>query len=443
MSFAQQLGLILLLIAASMFFSISEIALAAARKMRLRQWADEGHVNARRVLALQAEPGHFFTVVQIGVNAVAILGGIVGESAFTPYYSGLIGLVYSGPELATISFVCSFVTVTALFILIADLVPKRLGLLFPEAIAVRVVRPMLVCVTLCRPLVWFFSGLADAIFRLLKIPTRHEDAITSEDIAAVVAAGAEAGVLAAGEHQLIENVFELESRTVASSMTVRESIVWLPLNADSEQVRQTVAANAHSKYLVSDGEIDRVVGYVDSKDLLVRMLNGQSISLKTEPMLRQVLLIPDTLTLSEILARFKSAREDFAVILNEYALVVGVITLNDVMSTVMGDLISAGEEEQIVQRDEHSWLVDGVTPIDDVMRALAIDQFPDDEHYETIAGFMMYMLRKIPKRTDCVKFAGYNFEVVDIDSHRIDQLLVTRLPGPETGNDTTGSGETA
>ncbi len=317
---------------------------------------------------------------------------------------------------------------TALFILIADLVPKRLGLLFPEAIAVRVVRPMRVCVTLCRPLVWFFSGLADAIFRLLKIPTQHEDAITSEDIAAVVAAGAEAGVLAAGEHQLIENVFELESRTVASSMTVRESIVWLPLNADSEQVRQTVAANAHSKYLVSDGEIDRVVGYVDSKDLLVRMLNSQSISLKTEPMLRQVLLIPDTLTLSEILARFKSAREDFAVILNEYARVVGVITLNDVMSTVMGDLISAGEEEQIVQRDEHSWLVDGVTPIDDVMRALAIDQFPDDEHYETIAGFMMYMLRKIPKRTDCVRFAGYSFEVVDIDSHRIDQLLVTRQP---------------
>ena len=163
MSFAQQLGLILLLIAASMFFSISEIALAAARKMRLRQWADEGHVNARRVLALQAEPGHFFTVVQIGVNAVAILGGIVGESAFTPYYSGLIGLVYSGPELATISFVCSFVTVTALFILIADLVPKRLGLLFPEAIAVRVVRPMLVCVTLCRPLVWFFGYSEKAV----------------------------------------------------------------------------------------------------------------------------------------------------------------------------------------------------------------------------------------------------------------------------------------
>ena len=210
-------------------------------------------------------------------------------------------------------------TIVPLFILIADLVPKRLGLLFPEAIAVRVVRPMLVCVTLCRPLVWFFSGLADAIFRLLKIPTRHEDAITSEDIAAVVAAGAEAGVLAAGEHQLIENVFELESRTVASSMTVRESIVWLPLIADSEQVRQTVAANAHSKYLVSDGEIDRVVGYVDSKDLLVRMLNGQSISLKTEPMLRQVLLIPDTLTLSEILSRFKSAREDFAVLLGEFA----------------------------------------------------------------------------------------------------------------------------
>ncbi|MGE8354906.1 MAG: hemolysin family protein [Microvirgula sp.] len=433
MSFLQQLLLIAALIAVSMFFSISEISLAAARKIRLRQWADEGMVNAQRVLDLQAKPGHFFTVVQIGVNAVAILGGIVGEPAFTPYYARFVSLFYQGPEVAAIGFVLSFLTVTSLFILIADLLPKRLGLLFPELIAVRIVGPMLTCVKVCMPLVWLFNGLANLIFRLLKVPMARSDDITSDDIIAVMAAGAEAGVLHAGEHQLIENVFELESRTVSSSMTARESIVWLPLLADNDLIRRTIAANPHSKFLVCDDAIDNVVGYVDTKDLLVRALNGQSISLKTEPTVRQALLIPDTLTLSEILSRFKSAREDFAVILNEYALVVGIITLNDVMSTVMGDLVSV-EEEQIVQRDELSWLVDGVTPIDDVMRVLDIDAFPDDEHYETVAGFMMYMLRKIPKRTDCVSFAGYKFEVVDIDNYKIDQLLVTRLPKAQDGD---------
>jgi CBS domain containing-hemolysin-like protein len=302
----------------------------------------------------------------------------------------------------------------------------------PERIAVVVVGPMTLCLTLFSPLVWFFNGLANKLFKLFKLPMVRSDEITSDDIYAIMDAGAEAGVLQRQEHHLIENVFELESRTVPSSMSSRESIVYFDLE-DSEEVLHTkIATQPHSKFLVCDGTIDRVVGYVDSKDIMMRLLKQQTISLKKELTVRAVMLIPDSLTLSELLERFKVSREDFAVVLNEYALVVGVITLNDVMSTVMGDLVSQSQEEQILRRDELSWLVDGMTPLQDVVRALDIDEFPEEGNYETIGGFMMYMLRKIPKRTDVVEYAGYKFEVVDTENFKVDQLLVTRIQPAET-----------
>ncbi len=426
MSLANNLLIIALLIAGSAFFSVSEISLAAARKMRLRQMADDGNVNAERVLRLQEQPGHFFTVVQIGLNAVAILGGILGEAAFTPTFAALFRLVTDAPWVGAVSFACSFLLVTSLFILIADLMPKRLAMNFPEAVAVRVVRPMLFCVRLLLPIVWFFNGLANAVFRLFGVPLSRKDEITSDDIFAVVDAGAEAGVLHKSEHQVIENVFELESRTVPSAMTQRESIVFFSLDESADSIKAKISEQPHSKFLVCDHSIDSVIGYADSKDILRRVLSGERLSLKEQGMIKTVLMIPDTLSLSEVLERFKTTREDFAVILNEYALVVGIITLNDVMSTVMGDLIGQNVEEQIVKRDEHSWLVDGMTPVEDVLRALELDSLPDDDNYETVAGFMMYMLRKIPRRTDCVVWEGYKFEVVDIDNHKIDQILVTR-----------------
>ena len=418
---------ILLLIVISSFFSLSEISLAAARKIKLKLLADEGNINAQRVLKMQEQPGTFFTVVQIGLNAVAILGGIVGDAAFSPAFSSLFNR-FMEPELADqLSFICSFTIVTSLFILFADLTPKRVGMIAPEAIALRIINPMRFCLLVFRPLVWLFNGLANVFFRIFKLPMVRKDDITSDDIYAVVEAGALAGVLRKQEHELIENVFELESRTVPSSMTSRENIVWFDLHEDETSLKTKIAQHPHSKFLVCDGDIDHIVGYVDSKELLLRVLGNQSMTLNSGVQIRSALIVPDTLTLSEALESFKTAGEDFAVIMNEYALVVGIITLNDVMTTLMGDLVGQGLEEQIVARDENSWLVEGGTPIDDVMRVLDIDEFPQSGNYETIGGFMMYMLRKIPKRTDFVKFSGYKFEVVDIDSYRIDQLLVTRI----------------
>ncbi|XCW71285.1 hemolysin family protein [Kosakonia cowanii] len=415
----------------SAFFSLSEISLAASRKIKLKLLADDGNINAQRILKMQENPGTFFTVVQIGLNAVAILGGIVGDAAFSPAFYNLLLNVVS-PQLADqLSFIISFTLVTSLFILFADLTPKRIGMIAPEVVALRIINPMRFCLFVFRPLVWFFNGMANVIFRIFKLPMVRKDDITSDDIYAVVEAGALAGVLRKQEHELIENVFELESRTVPSSMTSRENVIWFDLHEDEQSLKNKVSEHPHSKFLVCNGDIDHIVGYVDSKDLLNRVLANQSMALNSGVQIRTTLIVPDTLTLSEALESFKTAGEDFAVIMNEYALVVGVITLNDVMTTLMGDLVGQ-VEEMIVARDENSWLIDGGTPIDDVMRVLDIDEFPQSGNYETIGGFMMFMLRKIPKRTDAVKFSGYKFEVVDIDNYRIDQLLVTRIDARTT-----------
>jgi CBS domain containing-hemolysin-like protein len=423
--------LIAMLIAASAFFSLSELAVAASRRLRLRQMADQGDLRAQQVISVQEEPGDFFTAIQIGMNTVAILGGVVGEGAFSPLATALLqSLHVPAAYVEPVSTVTSFVLVTSLFILLADLFPKRLGMSAPEQIAVRIVGPMHVFLSLARPVVWFFKRLTDGLFTLLGVPDRRDDAITSGDILAMAEAGAEAGVLAGAEHRIIENVFELDTRLVTSAMTARDSVIHFLLDDGDALIRARIDQYPHSTYLVCDGDIDHVVGYVDSKDLLNRVLKAQSIALNTEGLIKKVLIVPDRLTLSEVLMQFRQAFEDYAVIVNEYSLVVGIITINDVMSTVMGSLVAPLDEEQIVQRDANSWLIDGVTPIEDVLRALGLDSLPHQDEYETLAGFLMVMLRRIPRRTDTVSWDGFRFEVLDVDSYKIDQVMVTRVVDP-------------
>ena len=419
--------LIAALIAASAFFSLTELAVAASRRVRLRQMADHGDWRAQRVLAVQDEPGDFYTALQIGMNAVAILGGVVGEGAFSPMATRLLrALQLDAGYIETSASVLSFVLVTSLFILLADLFPKRLGMVAPEQVAVRVVGPMLLVLAAFRPLVWCFKRLTDLLFKLLGLPDRRDEAVTSDDILAMAQAGADAGVLALTGQQVIENVFELDTRLVTSAMTSRDRIVHLLLDDSEALIRARIEQFPHSTYLVCDGDIDHVVGYVDSKDLLSRVFNGQPISLQAPGLIKKVLIVPERISLSEVLQQFRQAFEDFAVILNEYSLVVGIITINDVMSTVMGSLVAPMDDDQIVQRDADSWLIDGATPIPDVLRALDLDHLPQQDEYETLAGFMMVMLRRIPRKTDKVSWGGWRFEVLDVDSYRIDQVMVTR-----------------
>lgn len=423
--------LIALLILASAFLSLSEISMAAARRMRLLQRAAAGDARAMSALEIQEEPGNYFTVVQIGQNMVAILGGIVGEGALTPYFAAALEHVASPRAAATIGFVASFATITSLFVLFSDLMPKRLALVSPESLVLRVVRPMRLWMRLLHPVVWVFDGLARLISRILHLPTERDNRVTSADILALAEASAQAGLLPLREQQVIENVFELDTRTVESAMTPRERIVYLLLDESDEQIRARIAARPHSTYVVCDRHIDQVVGYVDAPELFQRVLRNESISLREEgsDLVRKVLIVPDRLTLSEVLEQYRQASEDFAVIVNEYSLVVGIITLNDVMSTVMGSLVGPGDEEQIVRREDGSWLMDGLTPIGDVVRAIGANaaSLPRRGQYDTLAGFLMLMLRRIPRRTDAVDWGGCRFEVMDVDGYKIDQVMVTRV----------------
>ena len=428
MDLTQSLLLILCLVVASAFFSLAEISLAASRRLRLRQMADEGEPRADSVMRLQEQPGHYFTVVQIGVNAVAILGGVVGEAALSPHFTALFALWLPADAAAKAGFITSFATITALFIVFSDLFPKRLGMANPEPLAIRLLAPMRLLMTLLKPVVWLFSKATDLLFKLTGLPMKRDDRITSADIVAMTEAGAQAGVLAVREQQAIANIFELDTHTVSSAMSQREQIAYFLRSDDDAVIRLRIAAEPFSTYPVCEGDLDHVVGYVDAKDLFQRVLNNQPISLADDTLVRKVLVVPDRLTLAEALEQFRLVHEDFAVIVNEYSRVVGVVTLNDVMSTVMAGLVSPLDEEQIVQRDENSWLIDGVTSIQDVLRALQLDELPHAEEYETLAGFLMVMLRRVPRRTDKVTWGGYTFEVVDVDSYRVDQVMVTRAP---------------
>ncbi|KAE9542002.1 HlyC/CorC family transporter [Ursidibacter maritimus] len=415
---------IILLIIISAIISSGEISLAGARKLKLQQMANDGDLRAKKVLELQEQPGQFITVVQIGLNMVAILGGMIGEGQITPYVYAFLSKYSQAEWLESVSSWLSFASVTMSFIVFADLMPKRMAMASPEKVAVKMVGIMTFCIFLFKPLVLLFDSLASGLFRVLRISTIRQESMTPEDIIAIVDAGAEAGVLKTQEHYLIENIFDMQQRTVTSTMTTREHIVFLDKSFTRQQTLETLQQNSHSKLLITDGSLDKIIGYVESHTLLTLYLQQDIVSLTDNRVLRKALYIPDTLSLYEVLELFKSSGEDFAVIINEYALVVGIVTLNDVMSIVMGELVS-NEEEQIVRRDEDSWLIDGSTPLEDVMRALNIESFPNQENYETISGFMMYMLRKIPKKTDFVLFEQYKFEIIDTENFKIDQLMVS------------------
>lgn len=411
---------IFLLIALSAVVSSSELALASARKIKLQVMAKEGEVRALDVLGMQEQPGSFITVVQVALNAVAILAGAIGESAISPYLERLF-------HHEAAASIVSFVLVTSVFVLFADLMPKRLAMSNAEAIAVKMVRPMIFLIFVFKPIIWVFDGAANLLFKALGISTVRQDEMTSEDIYAVMDAGAEAGVLKQQEHHLIENIFEMQERTVTSVMNPREHVVYFDTKASTEQIVEVMIQQPHNKFLVClDDDLEHIVGYVESRAFLASVLEQQQVYITDKSLLKPALFIPDTLSLFEVLETFKSTGADFAVIVNEYALVVGVITLKDVMSIVMGELVTL-EEQAIIQRTDNSWLIEGMTPIEDVIRALGIVNLPHSENYETISGFMMYMLRKIPKKTDSIEYANYRFEILATDNLKINQLLVTKF----------------
>ncbi|GGE95368.1 hemolysin family protein [Pseudoalteromonas gelatinilytica] len=419
--------IIMILILISALFAMSEIAIAASRKIKLRVMVDEGNKKAQAVLTLQEQPGAFFAMIQIALNAIAILGGIVGEQALSPYIEQILGMIYQGPLLSQISFLISFFSITSLFILFADLLPKRLAMIMPEAVAVNVVSIMRWVTFALTPFVVFFNGITNLVLRAFKVPAEREDIVTTEDIVAMMDAGAEYGSLQQQEYELIGNVFDLEARFLSSVMTPRDQIVFFDVKADAKEVATKIIEHPHNHFLVCDGSLDKLIGSVESKDILRKVLKGQTAEIDNELISRDIFYLPETLSLSEALNTFKKAAEPFAVVVNEYALMVGIVTVKDLMKGFMGDLITHQGEELIIKRDNSSWLVDGLTPVVELAKVLEIEEFPEQSHYETVAGFLIYTMKRLPKRAEFINYGGYKFEVVDVEGVKVEQLLVTRI----------------
>ncbi len=436
MSTSLNLVVVALLVAVSAFFSMAEIALASARKLKLQTLSDAGDARAAAVIALQERPGHFFTVVQIALNTVAILAGLVAEGALSPFFTRLAGALGAEPGLAaSVGFGLSFVTITALFIQFADLIPKRIGMAEPERWAIRLVGPMRLCTIALAPLVVVFNGLSNAFFRITGLPAAREDRITADDIVAVVDAGADAGALRGDEHRMIGNVLGFGDRGVAAAMTPRDSVVYLDLDEDAATSREKILSRRAEDFLVCRGRIDDVVGFIELRDLLPALADPTGADLSEAlagAAVRTPAVVPESLTLADVLNSFRAARTDFAVVVNEYALVVGTVTLDDLMQCLMDRVVVPASDQQVVQRGPDSWLVDGMTPIDEVMRLVRVDEVPGEGAFATAAGFMMYMMKRVPKRAEGFEFAGHRFEAVDIDNYRIDQLMVTRQAAPPT-----------
>lgn len=418
-----------LLTAISVLISLSEISFAAARDVRLRVRADAGDERAHSFLALRRNGGQVMTVLQILLNSVGVLGGMISSDLLTPPMTVI--LQSWGIETTTAQSVAatvSFVFTTGVFVLFADLLPKRIAMNAPDRIALSVGWFPALALKVLFPVVWVFSKISDALLRMLKIPAASAvEPMTPEDLRALLAVGTASGVLLAQEHQMIQNVLGLQERAVTSAMTPRDEIVFLDLLEPPETQRDKVRVHPYSRYPLCKNGMDNVIGSVRVEDVLV----GSAVTDATRPPLsklrRDVLSIPESLSLLDTLAQFEAHGVGFALVVNEYGLVVGLITFKDIMGALMDGLASPFDEQAIVRRDENSWLVDGAAPIAEVIRELGVAELPDGDTFDTIGGFVMHRLRRMARKADRTEAAGYRFEVVDVDGFRINQLLVTRL----------------
>lgn len=431
MSLLETSLIILFLILLNTFFSMAEFSVATSRKSKLEQLILLGNKNAQKVLDLGHAPTKFIAVIQISVNIIAIVSGIFGDKSFSPIFAKFYLLMGLSPVVSeTLSLMTSVLFITSLFILFSELIPKKMAFSNPEKVACSIINPLLFTLKLFSPLVWLLSFLADFILKAFKIQTQRDENISFEDVSAIITQGAKSGLLERNEHHLIENVFSLTDRTALSAMTPKNDIIFIDLNDDKESIEKKVLSHPHSRFLVCDSELDNLLGYVESTTLLKNMIIKKDATLHREKLkeqgLKTILTLPDSLNLLEVLDKFKETRQDISAIINEFGMVVGLITINDVLATLMGGVShSVMEHELIVKRADNSWLIDGTAPIEDLKKLFEWDDLPD-QNFETVGGFIMFLMKCIPKKAQSIDFREVHFEVVDVDGYRIDEVMATK-----------------
>lgn len=423
MEIAILLGLIIL----NGVFAMSEIALVTARKARLQKLAEAGDAAAEAAIKLGEDPNRFLSTVQIGITSIGVLNGIVGEATLAhPFGVWLHRIGVDSPWAEYIATGLVVVSITYFTIVLGELVPKRLGQMSPEAIARLVARPMLWLAALTKPFVRLLSGSTQLVLRSFGVSERIEPSVTQEEINMMLAEGSSAGVIEQHEHQMVRNVFRLDDRQIASLMVPRSDVVYFDVNDSLDENLKRFEESDHSRFPVVRGGWDEVLGVANARQLLAQSLRGEKPDLMQQ--LQPAVFVPESLTGMELLENFKTSGVQLAFIIDEYGEVQGIVTLQDVMEAITGEFKThRAEDAWAVQRDDGSWLLDGLIPVPELKDRLGLRGVPEEERgrYNTLSGMLMLILGRLPQTTDKCEWEDWTFEIVDLDGKRIDKVLAT------------------
>jgi len=425
MSYWNEIALIAILIFLNGLLAMSEAALVASRKVKLHQLANEGDHASASVLKLISEPNTFLSTVQIGITLIGVLSGAVGGATLSERLAAefaQISALQQYSESLAIGLVVMVITILSLWL--GELVPKRLALHRPEQIARFVIGPMLFISRLFSPAVKLLSKATDLVLRLFGIKDSVEVPITEEELQVLLDQGTQAGVFEEAEQEMVEGVFSLGDQRVYSLMTPRTEIVSLDIHDTTEEIRKKIAESEFSRFPVRQDSLETIVGIVKSRDLLVQSLSGSAIKLKD--LLKPAFFIPETMFASRALEIFKEKRTELLLVIDEFGGLQGLLTVNDVIEEIVGEIEL--EEPQATQRQDGSWLLDGMLEVDEFKEIFKLDALPHEDEYETLSGFMMVSLGRVPQAADHFEWKGMRFEVVDMDGRRVDKVLVTTLP---------------
>lgn len=427
---ALELIFIFFLLIANGIFAMSELAIVSARKARLEARAEEDDSRAQAALDLAAAPDTFLSTVQIGITFIGILTGAVGGARIAGALQALLEpLPVVGRFSGVLSVGIVVVLITYFTLVIGELVPKRLALLNPEAVARAVAPAMRTLSCLAWPGVRLLSASTNFVLRVFNLQPSTEPPVTDEEVRTLMEQGAQVGVFEPIEEEIVDQIFRLSDRTVSALLTPRPDIIWLDLDDSLDEIKQKVVESGFSRYPVAQDNLDNIVGLVAAQDLLVQSLAGQPLDLRS--IIQPALFIPETTPALVVVERLKQTRSHIALVIDEYGGVEGLVTLSDILTAIVGDMPEADEPEDTdaIQREDGSWLIDGKFQIDEFQDLLDIEDLPDvgEGYYQTVGGLVMAVLGRIPVPGDYFEWAGHRVEVMDMDGRRVDKVLVVRI----------------
>jgi len=429
------ISLLLILILLNGVFAMSEIAIVGSKRTRLLQMAETGSAGARHALKLSSEPTRFLSSVQVGITSIGILNGAIGEASIASRLrTSFEHVPVLAPYAETLALGVMVVLLTYVSLILGELVPKRLALTHPEAIASIIARPLGVLASIGRPVVTLLSVSTDTILRLVGVRHVKQPAVTLEEIRVLLEQGADEGILEGAEHEMVANVLNLDERHVGTVLTPRSDVVFLDVRDPVDAHRDKLRQHPHSVVPLCEGGLDHVLGFVRSTRLLAQVMGGGALDLRA--LAEPALFVPETMTLMTVLEQFKRTHLPVALVVDEFGDTQGLVSLTDVTSSIVGDLpTEPGEEPLVVRREDGSWLMDGGLDLDTVLRTIDIESLLSDEerqHYHTLCGLAMAALGRVPRIGDLFERRGHRFEVVDMDGNRVDRVLVSRA-APASG----------